>query len=153
MKHHLYKTLIQIVLVTCVVFGSTQAFSAPEKPQPVANVYFDNTSIAFELRGNYRRATVNVTGPRFFKATTYLEKGNPKINLKQFGELDDGLYRYQILVATDEVIKLRKNRENNGRADLGTLRNEITKTKSQSGIIRIKDGIIIPPKNEVEREK
>lgn len=155
MKHYLYKNLLRVVFTTCLVFGSAQAIGAPEENQPVADVFFDNTVIGFKLKNNYQRATVNVTGPRFFRASTYKKTGNPFIDLREFGELDDGLYRYQVLVATDKTIRLRKNRLNNGREDLGTRRDKITETETQSGFFRVTKGSIVPPSNEKEppREK
>lgn len=157
MKHHLYRTSLRTIIATCLLVGSAQAISAPEEGgNQVANVFFDNTVLAVELRGNYQRATINVTGPRFYRASTYKEKGNPYLDLREFGELDDGIYRYQVLVASDKTIRLRKNRLNNGREDLGTRRDKITQTETQSGTFRVKGGSILllsdEPEEKLEKE-
>ncbi len=148
MKNNLFKTSLQVIITVCFAFGSAIAISAPEENQKVAKVYFDNTVLDFEYKGNFKRAMVKVTGPRFFRANIYKKSGSPSIDLSQFGELDDGLYRYQILVATDKTIKLRKNRLDNGRGK--NRRNTISVTEVQSGTFRMKGGSIITPSNETE---
>lgn len=150
MKHKLLHSL----LISGLLLASAQVIGAPEegeRSQTVANVFYDNTVLAFEFKDKFQRATVKVTGPRFFRANMYQEKGNPAIDLSKFGKLDDGLYRYQILVASAKTIELRSNRLYSGR-DLKSRRNNITKTETQSGSFWIKDGSIVIPSNITEEK-
>lgn len=154
MKQYLFKNLFRTLFLSSLMLVSAKAIAAPaegERSQTVAKVFYDNTVLNFEFKDRFQRATVKVTGPRFFRANMYQEKGNPSIDLSKFGKLDDGLYRYQILVASTKTIELRSNRLYSGR-DLKSRRNKITKTETQSGSFWMKNGSIVVPSNITEEK-
>ena len=135
MSHRLHKTII----ASCLLLSSAHVISAEDNP--IAREMFDETSamIDFELNNkNLRNIIVNVSGPRGFAKRQYFDKG--AINLND-GELDDGVYNYEIVARTNNKTMLRKDRPDNGRGDKE--RDYVYESVTQSGHFRIANGKVV----------
>jgi hypothetical protein len=145
MSHRLHKTII----ASCLLLSSAHVISAEDNP--IAREMFDETSamIDFELKNNnLRNIIVNVSGPRGFSKKQYFDKG--AINMND-GELDDGVYNYEIVARTNNKIMLRKDRPDNGRGDKE--RDFVYESVTQSGHFRIADGKVVINDTDLVEDK
>ena len=113
-----------------VFAGTVLAFEAKEIPKGLENV------------------VVTIDGPREFTATIRSKRQPGKIELREFGELFDGSYRYQITGVTGEAVEVNPGTDANGR-DQGD-RSKRRLYVSQSGTFQVKGGKIVEFKDEKE---
>ena len=101
---------------------------------------FSDTTIGFDLAGQYSNLTLTIAGPNGFHASAFSNSGAPTIDLKRFGAVEDGTYTYQLTGATPEKIKSRI-RSDDGR-EAHTAR-DAQQSAAMSGAFRVKDGAIV----------
>jgi hypothetical protein len=99
-----------------------------------------DTTIGFDLKGDYSNVTLSVVGPGGFHASAFSRSGAPSIDLRRHGAVEDGTYTYQLTAATGEKVKVR-TRSDDGRAS-GMAR-EPYKGVAMSGTFQVKDGAIV----------
>ncbi len=109
-------------------------------PQSIATEQFSGTSLSFTPTGNYHNVTLTVAGPHGFKVREFFRGGVTSVNLTDYGNVDDGAYKYAMSAATSEMIALDSSL-NNGRGSQS--RTHINKSLKQSGHFRVKGGQIV----------
>ena len=103
-----------------------------------AEAKFTDTGLAFEARGDYSNLTLSVAGPHRFHASASARSGGIEMDLRRFGQLEDGTYTYHLTGATRETEKVRTPLDK-GRA-AGA---EPRKGARLSGTFHVKDGVIV----------
>jgi len=98
--------------------------------------------VRIELKPAFANATLNVTGPNGFHASTYSKSGAVAIDLSRFGRLADGTYNYEVTASGREMIAIRTPLDN-GRS--GQIKTEQPVPVSISGTFRVNDGTIVKP--------
>jgi hypothetical protein len=101
---------------------------------------FGDTTVGFDLAGQYSNLTLTVAGPSDFHASAFSNSGAPTIDLSRFGAVEDGTYTYQLTAATPERVK-SKRRLDDGRDAHAT--REAQMGVAMSGAFRVKDGAIV----------
>jgi hypothetical protein len=142
------KKFLSYSLLLCCLYLSPQVLFAEDdssqpsqlSQQPIAQFAPANSELSFILKNTGKKSSLTVTGPRDFVAQKFNKRGNPHINLADYGELDDGMYQYELVVETGKTIKLRPNRLDNGRG--AAERDTIQETTVQSGFFHVKNGSI-----------
>ena len=127
----------QLLLAGCVLCVASSGIAKEKK---VAHEFFNGDTLSFNFKGNFRNATVSVTGPAGFETQTFQKDGAPTVSLSQQGVLPDGEYNYEIAVATNKKIKV-KTKRNNGRGN--NAKDTMNVGETQSGHFRVKDGSIV----------
>lgn len=128
-----------LLFVISLFFIATQGI-ANGNTKAVGDEVFNGTTLAFQYKGNFSNATISVIGPNGFSASRFQKQSSPYLDLATQAALVDGLYNYQITVATDKIINI-SNPEDNGRGT--NAKTTMNVGASQSGHFRIKYGIII----------
>jgi hypothetical protein len=106
------------------------------------------TSIGFVLKGTHSNATLNITGPNNFQASTFSRGGAVAIDLKQFGPLPDGTYNYQLNAANGSSIAAANGLDNgrgNGR------KRSVPQSAAKSGTFNVKGGKIVEYSGAAQR--
>jgi hypothetical protein len=103
---------------------------------------FKGTVVGFDLGGTFSNVTLSISGPNFFHTSRTSRTGPPEIDLKQFGTVDDGQYNYQLTASTEGRLQVRTPLDD-GRSGGATTTGPF-KTVSTSGVINVKDGVIVP---------
>ena len=101
---------------------------------------FGDTTVGFDLAGQYSNLTLTIAGPNDFHASAFSNSGAPTIDLSRFGAVEDGTYTYQLTAATPERMK-SKSRLDDGREAHAA--RESQKGVAMSGAFRVKDGAIV----------
>jgi hypothetical protein len=101
---------------------------------------FTDTVIGFDPGGSYSNYTLTIAGPNGIHASASSRNSVPSIDLKRIGELDDGLYTYQMTASTDEKIPVRSRLDNGRSSPIAT---SMLKVVSTSGQFEIKGGTIV----------
>jgi hypothetical protein len=101
---------------------------------------FGDTTIGFDLAGQYSNLTLTIAGPNDFHASAFSHSGAPTIDLSRFGPVEEGTYTYQLTAATPERMK-SKTRLDDGREAHAA--RESQKGVAMSGAFRVKDGAIV----------
>jgi hypothetical protein len=100
---------------------------------------FADTVVAFETKGAYSNLTLTVTGPDGFHARAVSRGGMPRLDLREFGTLEDGSYTWQLTGSTEETgtkrMQLDDGRATQGRAPL--------KSVTTSGTFMVREGAIM----------
>jgi hypothetical protein len=104
-----------------------------------ADERFAGTSVGFELKGPYSNVTLSIAGPNGFHASAFSKSGAPTIDLKQFGDVDDGAYTYQLTASTQEQVKTRTKLDD-GRGARATAE---LKGEAVSGTFHVTGGVIV----------
>ncbi len=107
------------------------------------SVAADGTVVQFKPDGlptGSRGMTLNITGPNEYQASAFFDNEMPRIDLREFGRVDDGVFKYQITGATPERYE-PATKLNNGRDDLGG--GVKRRSFSVSGQIMFKDGKMV----------
>jgi hypothetical protein len=111
--------------------GFAQELSAEQR--------FTDTVVGFESKGTYHNVTLTIAGPDGFHARAYARGGVPKIDLREFGTVEDGQYTWQLTGATDEATKKRTPVED-GRP---TQARPPLKGVTASGAFLVRNGMIV----------
>jgi hypothetical protein len=101
---------------------------------------FSDTTVGFDLAGQYSNLTLTIAGPNDFHASAFSNSGAPTIDLSRFGAVEDGTYTYQLTAATPERMKSRTRLDDGREAHAAR---ESQKGVAMSGAFRVKDGAII----------
>ena len=110
----------------------------------VATEQVADQRLGLQLKATFANATLSVTGPNGFHASTYSKSGAVAIDLSQFGPLPDGAYNYEVTASSRETITIRTPLDN-GRS--GRPKTEQPVPVSMSGTFLVKDGTIVKPKS------
>lgn len=129
----------QLLLAGCLLLFATPVI-AGENPKAVADELFAGTTLSFNYKGNYSNATISVSGPNGFIQTHYQKNGSLTLDLNDLGSLSDGLYKYEITVATDKTVNTNSNMDNGRGKNAKTTMNVGEK---QSGQFRVEGGVIV----------
>jgi hypothetical protein len=126
-----------------VGFASTSlAQSRAAAPQVMGS------SFGFQLDPAHANATLSISGPNNFHASSYSKSGSPGIDLSQFGALADGIYNYQLTAAGPGMVAASTSLDD-GRAKPATAQSVGV---AWSGTFQVKGGTIIKaadtPKSE-----
>ena len=135
-----YQRTLRTLFITGLLFTSAQAFSADINAQPIgALTPINNTVFNLQVNSGFTRTKTqtSITGPRGYSLNV---EGSTNIDLAKFGEIDDGLYRYEITAPTGKTVKLRKERLDNGRGK--NARDTVTESETQSGVFKVVNGSI-----------
>lgn len=144
--------------------GSASAEQTTTEANPIiAKEVFEGTRIAFEPGGKYFNTLLIVTGPRDYQAEIFVRDSLPSIPLDKFGKLTDGIYSYHMTAATPEFLEIINPGLNNGRDDIEDARRSkisyrptasrrrVSISAELSGQFCIKDGVIVPMEDIVEK--
>lgn len=128
--------------------AATLLSAALAGPGFAAQERFAGDVVQVFLDGKVHNTTLSVAGPGGFYAEAYAKKGVPMIKLSRYGKVDDGVYRWQVTAATSEMVDVRSNGLNNGRAASAPTR--MNKGTSESGMFRVENGAILPKSDATE---
>ena len=145
------KLKTQLLLAGCLLCVANTAIAEEKK---VANELFNGDTLAFDFKDNFKNDTVSITGPNGFNTRVVQKEGAPTIKLSnavksnsssnvnsiQTSSLADGLYNYEITVATNKTVEVTDTL-NNGRGKNAKTTMNIGET--QAGHFRVKDGSIV----------
>lgn len=121
------------------------------KQKIMAEESFSGTQLVFTPQEPIHNMTLTISGPQQFQASLFSEYDIPTIELWNYGEVNDGLYKYQLTGASNEKVEI----ENTDMLDNGRDReNNYLRFKSisQSGHFRVKNGEIIAKETAQESE-
>lgn len=128
---------------TCVVAGLTAlampAFAA--SPEPVQQ--HNSNAVWFENWIGLSNATMKVLTPQGDLIEVFAASGTPVFRLGG-DAVADGVYRYELVAASDEMIEIR-NPVDNGRGDAA--RNTMNKPFSMNGTFVVSRNVIITPED------
>ncbi len=138
--------------VACLAIGLPIAGLAAETGKLQVEEQFKDTRVGFALKDDVSNVTVVVAGPNRFRAKAFSAKGAPVLELRKFGKVSDGLYKYEITAASRDKISLVNEKLNNGRGLKA--RKSVSRGVSTSGSFRIVKGRIAAedPTPESKRE-
>jgi hypothetical protein len=99
---------------------------------------FTDTVIGFDAKAAYRNLTLTVVGPNGFHARASARGDMPKLDLREFGPVEDGAYTWQLTASTAETVRKRTPLDN-GRAQSRTPLKSVT----TSGAFQVRGGAIV----------
>ena len=102
---------------------------------------FKGTTVGFDLGGTFGNVMLSISGPNAFHASATSRTGSPEIDLGRYGPIDDGQYGYHLTASTEERQRIRTPLDD-GRSG-GPSATPAFKTVSASGVINVKDGVIV----------
>jgi len=127
------------LLSLCLPFHLQAKDSKTIDLKPLAFEQLQGTQVQFFLKQSVSNSTLSISGPSGY----YVEKSSktdaPSVSLEDFGQLEDGLYKYQLSAATSEEMTIRDNLDN-GRGE--NARKTVNKPIYQSGVFRVVNGQI-----------
>lgn len=109
---------------------------------------FSKGEIRFEIPDAYSNVTLSISGPGGVHEQAFSRREAPDIELVEMGELEDGVYTYQLTAATEEVVRVRPHLDN-GRSESVDSEERVGVTRS--GTFRIRNGAIMPAEQRPER--
>jgi len=104
---------------------------------------YAGSRIYFDADPTYSNITVSVSGPDGYHGQVYSERRAPSFRLADFGEVADGLYRFEITAATQVYATDQSSREPagyNGRAPTAQRPREGV---SFTGSFRVENGQVL----------
>jgi len=102
---------------------------------------FSKDAIQVVPSKDIKNSLLMVSGPNGYYTEMYSERGMPEVNLKQFGKLEDGMYRWHLTGATNKKIEMHKSELYSGRDEkAGRMRNV---AYSENGIFWVKSGRVL----------
>lgn len=132
---------------------SAQSFrSGPvESAAPAFEPQLSGGRVAFNAVPGLSNYTLRVTGPGNYTAERHSERRAPSLRLADYGELEDGIYRWSLSAATSQIERRVGAEElaRNGRS--GTSAN-LYVGRQMSGSFQVRDGQIIPVDQSVTEE-
>jgi len=112
------RTLVPALAALCIS-GSAMAQTIVTDGDVMAIEKFEGTVLAFEFEKLPKEAfglALGVVGPKGYAAKVPSEGMTPRLDLRKYGELADGIYSYELSGSTGEKIALPKEAIlNNGR--------------------------------------
>lgn len=132
------------LFVAAVVACSGAAFAA--EPEPVQQ--HNSNAVWFENWNGLSNATMTILAPNGKITSIQAETGTPVFQLSG-SEVIDGIYRYELKAATDEVIEI-VNPIDNGRGENAS--NTMRKPFQLNGHFTVARGVIITPEEIREEE-
>ena len=87
--------------------------------------------------------TMTVKGPNGYHSKSYSSDQAPSMSLSQNGGLADGLYKWELTGATNEMVKANPMGLDNGRGS--SAREFVNKSATESGTFRVVNGSIVAP--------
>lgn len=137
--------MFRSLLLTAVCIALAGTAWASETPQPVQQ--HNSNAVWFENWTGLRNATMLVSYPDGTFDRIEAGSGTPVFKLTG-SEVQDGVYRYELRAATDQVEKI-KNPINNGRGDAS--REERALSFSLNGHFTVYRGVIVTPEDIKEK--
>lgn len=116
-----------------LVFSGNPVFAA----QPVERT--NTTALWFESWGRLSNATLKIGAPDGNLTTVFAETGTPTFHLRDLSPVTDGVYRYELTAATDEMIPAKK-KANNGRGE--GQKDQVHKSFQMGGYFIVTRGVI-----------
>ena len=114
-----------------------------------ATEQFSGTTVEFKLEKLLGVVTLTVAGPNGFNASASARSTSPSIDLRRFGDFDDGQYTYHLTASTDERVKLRTPLDDGRDQKPAT---EQLKGVSKSGVFNVTRGQIVMARPNKERK-
>lgn len=124
-------------LAACLAVGISGLASAQDLK---GTQRLSETQIGFDPSGKYDNYTLTVTGPNGFHASASSKGSTPTIDLRRFGQFDDGNYNYNLIASSEEKAPIRTPLDN-GR-DGGPF-SSVPTSVSASGRFQVKGGTIV----------
>ena len=107
------------------------------------------SSFGFQLDPAYANATLSISGPNNFHASSFSKGGSPGIDLSQFGALADGIYNYQLTAGGPGIVASSTSLDN-GRANPAATQSVGV---AWSGTFQVKGGTIIKSADNPKSER
>lgn len=122
---------------TVLTLLSSMAASATDKLLATEQLY--GSQVSFSAKASTSNTTLSISGPGGFHASKLLKSGIPSINLYDYGELKDGLYKYEITSSVGKKVRV-EDTLNNGRGENNW--HYANQGSTQSGNFRVMGGQI-----------
>ena len=132
-------------LMTCAVIALPTACFAQEM---VSAEQVAGGKMAILLKPGLSNATMSISGPNNFHASTQSKGGALAIDLAQFGPYDDGTYTYQVTASTGEKQIVRTSLDNGRDREAQAL-----KSVAASGTFNVVKGKIVRPDPSIKEGK
>jgi hypothetical protein len=120
------------------------SLSAKEEPKPVQQ--HNSNAVWFENWTGLSNSLMKISMPTGELTDVFAATGTPDFKLEG-NEVADGVYRYELSAATEEVVKL-VNQIDNGRGDKAN--GNHAKSFHMSGYFTVSRGVIVTPKDAEE---
>ncbi len=121
--------------------GIALAEQTVTREQPIlASEQFEGTRVSFKPGARYSNATLIITGPADYQAEVFNRSTLPSLDLRKYGKVVDGYFRYQLTAATDQKVEILNPGLNNGRDDIPGAK---MLGANLSGVFCVKDGVIV----------
>lgn len=132
-------SLVRILLASAALLIAGPAFAETLD----AEARFAGERLTFDVRGDYTNFTVTVSGPEGYYAQAQGARSAPTLRLRDYGDVPDGSYSYQLVAATGRVdtVAARVDQRVNGR-EPGTARPRVG--ASTTGRFQVINGRIVP---------
>jgi len=114
----------------------------------VAAAQVAGSKLALLLKPGLANATLSITGPNDFHASTQSKSGSIAIDLAQFGPLEDGSYDYQLTASSGEKAVVRTHLDNWRDKEI-----EPMKGVALSGTFNVIGGKIVRPDPTVREDR
>ena len=121
--------------------GAAIASFAMAQGAYAADAQFSQGTIRVVPSKSISNVTLMVSGPNGYYTEEFTKDGLPRVDLVQFGKLEDGVYRWQITGATKEKRAVHKSELYNGR-DENARPNRMVGLR-ENGAFYVKGGEII----------
>ena len=132
---------LALMLFVGLVFTGNPGFAA----EPVERT--NTTALWFESWGRLSNATLKVGSPDGSQVDVFAASGTPTFHLRDITPISDGVYRYELTAATDEMIPI-KNQLDSGRGK--AQKKEIAKSFQMGGFFIVTRGVITKKEDLVE---
>ena len=106
---------LAVLLANSAMAEEEQVFVGDRSVGVVAG---EGSMLKFDLNVNLRDAVVSVTGPNGFRAYKAQKLKRSGLNLREFGNLPDGSYQFEVVTIGESLAELASPPLNNGRGDL-----------------------------------
>lgn len=143
MNSWIFKLLASAVLVflTNTAFINTAAYAS----EPVERT--NTSTLWFESWGKLTNATLIVVNPEGVRTDVFAISGSPTFHLRDVAPVIDGVYSYELLAATDEMVTIR-NQLDNGRGK--AQKKQVSKPFLMNGFFIVSRGVITVQKALIE---
>ncbi|WP_416878790.1 hypothetical protein [Litorimonas sp.] len=115
-----------------------------------ADPIFGANSLQIQTSTKLSNMTIVVSGPDGYYTKEHAEYGSPFIALSKKGNLQDGLYKWEMTGSTNERVRANPMGLNNGRGDRQP--EFINKSTTESGTFQVLNGSIVAPDSIQEEQ-